>query len=277
MTVYIWTSWTLQNAYIGELYPESIELDRNSISLTTIWQTVQLTATVEPEDAPRRNVISWTSSDTTIATVDTSWLVTCVTPWECTITATTVNGLTASCSVVQSRLPSAYQEVEWVWSSRTQVINTGVYPSTQTYTAELEFESTQSWTEYRAFWIWGNTWFRSWQDSSWHWDTSFWASYTPSTYALNTRTTSYVSNASAWTSSNTALGLFWMWENWSYSNSRKWAYNIYYCKIWNNSVLIRDFIPCYRIADGVIWMYDLVDNQFYTNAGSWTFTKGNDV
>lgn len=266
----------LKNAYIGELYPESIELDKSSISLTTIWQTAQLTATVEPEDVPRKTV-TWSTSDSTVATVNTNWLVTCVTPWTCTITATTVNGLTASCSVIQSRLPAEYQEVEWIWSSRSQVINTWVYPTTQTYTAELEFESTQSWTEYRAFWIWGSTGFRSWQDSPWHWDTSFWASYSPSSYSLNTRTISQVSNASAWTSSNTALGLFWMWENWYYSNSRKGAYNIYYCKIWNNSTLIRDFVPCYRISDGVIWMYDLVDDQFYTNAGSWTFTKWNDV
>lgn len=33
-------------------------------------------------------------------------------------------------------------------------------------------------------------------------------------------------------------------------------------------------IPCYRISDGVIGMYDLASNIFYTNAGSGSFTKG---
>lgn len=177
----------------------------------------------------------------------------------------------------KGRLPAGYQEVEWIWSSRTQVINTWVIPITQTYTAELEFESTQSWTEYWAFGIWGSTWFRAWQDSSWHWDTSFWASYSPATYALNTKTIATVSNSWLWTSSNTALWLFGMGENGAYPNNRKWAYKIYYCKIWNSWTLIRDFVPCYRISDSVIWMYDLVNDVFYTNAGTWTFTKWPDV
>lgn len=89
----------LYAGYIGEWYlvPTSISLDESSISLTTVWQTEQLTATILPADA--RDTVTWTSSNTSIATVDNTWLVTCVTPWECTITATTVNGLTATCSV----------------------------------------------------------------------------------------------------------------------------------------------------------------------------------
>ena len=176
-----------------------------------------------------------------------------------------------------TRLPSAYQEVEWIWSSRTQVINTWVMPNTQTYTAELEVESTQSGAEYWAFGIWGTTGFRWWQDSSWHWDTSFGGSYEPSSYNLNTKTKITMSNAWKWTSSNTAIWLFWMWENGSYANNRKWAYKIYYCKIWNSWTLIRDFVPCYRKSDSVIWMYDLVNNQFYTNSWAGAFTKWTDV
>ena len=41
--------------------------------------------------------------------------------------------------------------------------------------------------------------------------------------------------------------------------------------------IVRDFVPCYRIADGEIGMYDLVNGVFYTNAGSGTFIKGEDV
>ena len=90
----------LKNAYIGELLPTGITLDKSSISLYTVWQTEQLTATVEPSDAPNKTV-TWSSDDTTVATVDTTGLVTCVNPWDCTITATTVNWLTATCSVGQ--------------------------------------------------------------------------------------------------------------------------------------------------------------------------------
>ena len=42
-------------------------------------------------------------------------------------------------------------------------------------------------------------------------------------------------------------------------------------------MLVRDFIPCYRISDGVIGLYDKVSGKFYTNAGTGTFTKGADV
>lgn len=278
MWVYLYpnnTETPLKDAYIWRPNPTSIVLDKSSINLVTVWQTEQLTATIKPVVCDK--TVTWSSNDTTVATVDQTWLVTCVTPWNCTITATTVNGLTASCSVGQTRLPSAYQEVEWIWSSRTQVINTWVIPATQTYTAELEVESTQSGTEYWAFGIWGTTGFRWWQDSSWHWDTSFGASYEPSSYSLNTKTKITMSNAWKWTSSNTAIWLFWMWENRAYPNNRKWAYKIYYCKIWNSWTLIRDFVPCYRISDNVIWMYDLENDVFYTNNWSWTFTKWNDV
>ena len=54
-------------------------------------------------------------------------------------------------------------------------------------------------------------------------------------------------------------------------------FDLSYCKIYENWTLIRDFVPCYRKSDNVIWLYDLVNNQFYTNSWSWTFTKWPDV
>lgn len=48
-------------------------------------------------------------------------------------------------------------------------------------------------------------------------------------------------------------------------------------KIYQNNLLVRNFIPCYRIADNEIGMYDTVNGVFYTNAGTGTFIKGADV
>ena len=42
-------------------------------------------------------------------------------------------------------------------------------------------------------------------------------------------------------------------------------------------VLTADFVPCYRIFDSVAGLYDVVNNIFYTNAGSGTFIVGADV
>lgn len=40
---------------------------------------------------------------------------------------------------------------------------------------------------------------------------------------------------------------------------------------------IINLVPCYRKSDGEIGMYDLVSKTFYTNQGTGTFTKGEDV
>lgn len=45
----------------------------------------------------------------------------------------------------------------------------------------------------------------------------------------------------------------------------------------DNGVDRMNLVPCYRIADGEIGMYDLVNGVFYTNSGSGTFIKGEDV
>ena len=61
--------------------------------------------------------------------------------------------------------------------------------------------------------------------------------------------------------------------------SSSWAITakLYSCKIYDNGTLVRDFIPCYRISDGEVGLYDLVNNQFYTNQGTGTFAKGSDI
>ena len=52
---------------------------------------------------------------------------------------------------------------------------------------------------------------------------------------------------------------------------------LYYLKMYSDGVLVRDYIPCYRISDDEIGLYDLVNNTFFTNDGTGTFIKGNDI
>lgn len=51
---------------------------------------------------------------------------------------------------------------------------------------------------------------------------------------------------------------------------------IYACQIYDNDVLIRDFVPCKNDSD-VIGMYDLVNGVFYSNDGSGTFGVGAEI
>ncbi len=52
---------------------------------------------------------------------------------------------------------------------------------------------------------------------------------------------------------------------------------VYSAKFWQGVNMIRNLIPCYRKSDSVIGLYDLINGQFYTNAGSGAFTKGADI
>ena len=51
---------------------------------------------------------------------------------------------------------------------------------------------------------------------------------------------------------------------------------VYSLKFFDGNVLVRDFIPCYRISDNEIGLYDTVNGVFYTNQGTGTFYKGPD-
>lgn len=81
------------------VFAESISLDKTSASVA-IGESVQLTATVLPEDAFDKDV-AWFSSDEDVATVSDDGLVTAISKGNATITATTLDGtfLSASCEI----------------------------------------------------------------------------------------------------------------------------------------------------------------------------------
>ena len=49
---------------------------------------------------------------------------------------------------------------------------------------------------------------------------------------------------------------------------------IYFCKIYKENLLVFDGIPVKRKSDNVLGMYDLVTNTFFTNAGTGDFIAG---
>ncbi|MDE5745149.1 MAG: leucine-rich repeat protein [Paramuribaculum sp.] len=74
-------------------------------------QTLQLSATIEPEDVTDKTVI-WSSSDASVASVDATGLVTGIKPGTAVITASTSNGLTATCAVTVKAKPAGIDGVE---------------------------------------------------------------------------------------------------------------------------------------------------------------------
>ncbi len=87
---------TVQPSFI---YATSISLNKTSAEITE-GNTLQLTATVLPTNATNRTV-TWSTSNSNIATVNSNGLVTAIAPGSVTITARTNDGtnLTASCAV----------------------------------------------------------------------------------------------------------------------------------------------------------------------------------
>ena len=57
----------------------------------------------------------------------------------------------------------------------------------------------------------------------------------------------------------------------------KFTGNVYKCRLYDNGVLVRNFVPCKRTSDSVVGMYDTVNDVFYTNAGTGDFTAGGNV
>ena len=98
------TTYDLENGSVTDTFTihktveaTGITLDQSEVSLNE-GETAQLSATVQPEDTTDATV-TWTSSNTAVATVDENGLVTALTAGEATITAATSNGLTATCTV----------------------------------------------------------------------------------------------------------------------------------------------------------------------------------
>lgn len=62
----------------------------------------------------------------------------------------------------------------------------------------------------------------------------------------------------------------------NHNDTRRFKGNLYYFRIYNNEILVRDFVPVER-NDGVLGLYDIINKKFYTNFGTGNFSKGPEV
>lgn len=199
-----------------------------------------------------------------------------------------------------SRLPSEYQEVEYIGGTGTQYINTGLeiewwyiincktqFPSFSGNNKTLWGYWGYSWGVYHRLY-WGATtsaqrqyWFLDWY-TGWTWSVSV-----NTDYELELSTVSWnlyfkVDGTTIGSKNYTYSHIFW----WNICVLAGYTSPQYYPRVWkiysfkvydSSNTLVRDLVPCYRKSDTVIWMYDLVNNVFYTNSWTWTFSKWQDV
>ncbi len=99
--------------------PEGITLNKTEVTVKP-KATTQLSATITPSDAAA-TAISWSSSNTKVATVTATGSVKGVANGTATITAKTANGLTATCKVTVATVVSSFS----VTPSKTKTLNIG--------------------------------------------------------------------------------------------------------------------------------------------------------
>lgn len=184
-------------------------------------------------------------------------------------------------------LPSAYQEVEYIQSSGTQYINTWFSPSNKT---KVVCKLSSDWIMY---WCWVNWQYQALSLMNYN---QYYTGRFKTTSSSNQTIQSTVPVWWVHTFENSQVNWFyidwtliWTYTQYTFTESRPmylfawngtwgtppayWSGSIYYLKIYENWTLIRDFVPCYRKSDNEIWLYDLVNDTFYTNSWTGTFTK----
>lgn len=76
----------------------------------------------------------------------------------------------------------------------------------------------------------------------------------------------------SYTGVNVKLALFRMGDvNNGWFNDKPAQGTIYGYKVWKNNILVSECIPCLRNSDNVAGVYDVIREQFITNAGSGVF------
>ena len=55
------------------------------------------------------------------------------------------------------------------------------------------------------------------------------------------------------------------------------AGRLYNLNIYYNGPMVRSFVPCYRISDDVVGVYDVINDVFYTSANSVALVAGPDL
>lgn len=189
-----------------------------------------------------------------------------------------------------ARIPSEYQEVEYIESTGTQKIDTGeIRDTANTYRYKGSFNYSNITTRQLhgaqgSFYIGVvGGYYQTGQGGTSHstieavadtfvdFDITFDTTSGKATYTING--TSANNNCSfSNTPSYAHIFIFSLNDNTLPSSCKVSHFELY-----KNGILIRNYIPCYRKSDNVIGMYDTVGRNFYTNAGTGTFLKGNDV
>lgn len=203
----------------------------------------------------------------------------------------------------KSKLPSEYQEVEYIKSSGTQYIDTGILITESSLNNGVRFIIKGTFDNFSTNQALGKNispYFFIGRQSSGKLYSGMGTNYpiTPlssstanaNVMELNSSSKQFIVDGTVVTthtniSGSQYYGNIWLFGASSSTSSHYYCkMKIYYSEIYTSGQQRRYFIPCYRKLDGVIGMYDLcgsicplTNTPFYINSGTGTFTKGGDI
>lgn len=191
-------------------------------------------------------------------------------------------------NINKSLLPTEYKQLQWIENPSDAYINTG-FTTTNTTTAEIIFElpyvnngtltpiGSRSKNNNSRFII--NRSSNGFQYNYGSKSSGF-VNLEESVYNIKMRIGEGTINGSSFPNlSNVNLSdtlpiyLFAMNNNKSARNNAK-NMKLYSCKIYNNNLLVRDFIPAKRKSDSAIGLYDIVNNTFNLSPNNTKFIGG---
>ena len=189
---------------------------------------------------------------------------------------------------VEFLVPATYKAVQYITSSWTQYIRTWISASN---TLSFDFAITPNTSyvsEYAILWnYWSaNALFMMFYQNQYRlhngWKVVDWPAPTNQKTLITIDNTWYTINGVKYNCA-TQNNYWWTVQislfsttNWS-TNTARWRFSLRRTKISDNGNLVRDFVPCYRKSDSVVWLFDRVNKIFYTNNGTWSFTKWPDL
>lgn len=195
--------------------------------------------------------------------------------------------------ILGTEVPLPYTELEYIESTGTQYIDTGVLPDDTTLT-ELTFSFTDNTTKpvllgSRKGWLDSGGYLVGVKDDNM--SKGYWVQYGSNdsselstkpdklkhtikfskTFVLDNTQLYQFTNSMGTAYANIAL--FGAYDG-STTTAKACAQKVYSCKIYQNDALVRHFIPVIRNTDNVICLYDKITNTFFENAGTGTFIAG---
>ena len=182
-----------------------------------------------------------------------------------------------------SYLPSNYTKLDYIMFNANQYIDTGVVPSNHTTEVKFNFDQYNDnehlfgssldyryyhFTAYNNRYYWGSAGTTDTNGGSWTTGIHTLIYNGPNNNEVILDGTTLGSGVSFYSTTN-----LWIGKRDTLANLYA---TIYYFKVTDKSTgeVVRDMIPCFNRSNSTYGLYDLVNNNFYTNNGTGTFGAG---